>query len=144
MTALSEQPQDLEDAMDAFGLPAHESRKWLRACALDDIEEDEGLKLETVPPIAVFRVEDEAHCIDDTCTHETFSLADGWQDGCIVECTLHAAKFDLRTGVGTPPAAVPVDVHPTIVRDGDVLVAIPAAYLVRTSETLYLLSDKDG
>lgn len=142
MTAVNEQAQSLEEVTSTMSdLPDHEGRKWLHACAFDDIEEDEGLRLETVPPISVFRVDDEAHCIDDTCTHEDFSLADGWQDGCVVECTLHAAKFDLRTGQGTPPAAIPVAVHPVEIRDGEVFAAIPAAYLVRENDSTYLVKD---
>ncbi|MDT7749812.1 MAG: hypothetical protein QOD96_3474, partial [Pseudonocardiales bacterium] len=23
-------------------------------------------------------------CLDDTCTHETYSLADGWVENCVV------------------------------------------------------------
>ena len=35
---------------------------------------------------------------DNICTHEYAQLSDGWlEDGCI-ECPLHAARFDVRTG----------------------------------------------
>lgn len=119
--------------VSASELPLHDGRKWIRACAVDDIPEDEGLVLSTVPTTAVFFQEGEAYCIDDTCTHETFSLAEGWVDGCIVECTLHNAKFDLRTGAATlPPAVAPVATHPASVVQGDVYVALPVAYLYRT------------
>lgn len=40
----------------------------------------------------------ELYAIDDTCTHQDASLADGWLEGCEVECPLHSAIFDLRTG----------------------------------------------
>ncbi|MFJ4633823.1 bifunctional 3-phenylpropionate/cinnamic acid dioxygenase ferredoxin subunit [Streptomyces sp. NPDC088847] len=113
-------------------LPQLSGRKWVRACAIDELPEDEGLKLATVPKTSVFAAEDELFCIDDTCTHETFSLADGWVEGCVVECTLHMAKFSLRTGeVVSPPATRPVAVHPVECVDSVVFVAFPLSYLVK-------------
>lgn len=113
-------------------LPELPDRKWVRACAVDDLPEDEGFKLTTVPPTSVFAAEGEVFCIDDTCTHETFSLADGWVEGCVVECTLHMAKFSLRTGeVVSPPATTPVATHPVSRVDGVVFVALPSNYLVK-------------
>ncbi|MEW2397228.1 bifunctional 3-phenylpropionate/cinnamic acid dioxygenase ferredoxin subunit [Streptomyces sp. NPDC046862] len=107
-------------------------RKWTRACAVAELPEDEGLKLATVPVTSVFAAEGEVFCIDDTCTHETFSLADGWVEGCAVECSLHMAKFDLRTGKAlSPPAYRPVATHPVSCVDGVVFVALPADYLVK-------------
>ena len=38
------------------------------------------------------------YAIDDTCTHETYSLAEGYIEGTQVECALHFREFDLRTG----------------------------------------------
>ena len=62
--------------------------------------------MDASPPIAVFHTDDgEVYAIDDTCTHQDASLADGWLEGCLVECPLHASSFDLRTGeVDQPPA----------------------------------------
>jgi 3-phenylpropionate/trans-cinnamate dioxygenase ferredoxin subunit len=113
--------------------PALAGRSWHRACNVAAIPEDEGHVLSTVPKTSVFAVDAEYFCIDDTCTHETYSLAEGWLEGCVVECTLHMAKFDLRTGaVVSPPAQVPVAVHP-VVRVGDELyVALPEQYLVKS------------
>ena len=63
--------------------------------------------------------------IDDTCTHQDASLADGWLEGCAVECPLHASCFDLRTGMPSgPPAKTPVRTHPVTVVDGTVYVQV--------------------
>lgn len=114
-------------------LPDVEGRKWSRACRVDEIPEDEGLLLATLPKTSVFAVDGEFFCIDDTCTHETYSLAEGWLEGCIVECTLHSAKFDLRTGaVVSPPAQRPVLVHPVVMMNDQLYVALPANYLVKS------------
>ena len=57
-------------------------------------------------------------------------LADGAVEDCAVECPAHAARFDLRTGAGTPPARGSVAVHAVRVDGDDVLVALPASYTV--------------
>ncbi len=80
--------------------------------------------------IAVFNVDGTFYAIDDTCTHQDASLADGWLEGCTVECPLHASCFDLRTGkVSGPPAKTPVATHAVTVTDGMIYVrpGVPAA-----------------
>ncbi|SFK69985.1 bifunctional 3-phenylpropionate/cinnamic acid dioxygenase ferredoxin subunit [Geodermatophilus ruber] len=92
---------------------------WIRACTVQQVPEDEGLRLPTEPPIAVFRVVDEFFATGDSCTHDEFSLAQGYLDGDVVECPLHMAKFCLRTGkVLAPPAFIPLETYP-VRRDGD-------------------------
>jgi 3-phenylpropionate/trans-cinnamate dioxygenase ferredoxin subunit len=45
----------------------------------------------------------------------------------MIECPLHAASFDLRTGKPTgPPAKRPVRTYPVLVEDGVVYVDAPA------------------
>jgi nitrite reductase/ring-hydroxylating ferredoxin subunit len=69
--------------------------------------------------VALCNVDGDFYAIDDTCTHQDASLADGWLDGCAVECPLHASCFDLRTGkVSGPPAKKPVRTHRVVVQDG--------------------------
>ena len=61
----------------------------------------------------------ELFAIDDTCTHQDASLSEGWLEDCMIECPLHAASFDLRTGRPTgPPAKRPVRTYPVLVEDG--------------------------
>ncbi|MFJ9823038.1 bifunctional 3-phenylpropionate/cinnamic acid dioxygenase ferredoxin subunit [Streptomyces sp. NPDC101160] len=93
-------------------------------CRLADLPRGEAYRLDIEPPVAVFHTEDgEVLAIDDTCTHQDASLADGWLEGCEVECPLHASKFDLRTGaVDAPPAKLPVRTHQVVVDDGMIYV----------------------
>jgi 3-phenylpropionate/trans-cinnamate dioxygenase ferredoxin subunit len=95
-------------------------------CAVGGIPAGEAVRVENgTEPIAVFNVDGELYAIDDTCTHQDASLADGWLDGCTVECPLHASCFDLRTGKPTgPPAKVPVRTHEVLVRDGQIFVVV--------------------
>lgn len=96
----------------------------LRICPLSELAPGDARRVDAVPPIAVFRTDDGAvFAIDDTCTHQDASLADGWLEGCEVECPLHASRFDLRTGaVDAPPAKRPVRTHQVMIRDGEVYV----------------------
>ena len=89
-------------------------------CLLSDLPPGEAVRLDVVPPVAVFHTDDgELYAIDDTCTHQDASLAEGWVEGCAVECPLHESRFDLRTGeVDAPPATRLVRTHRVIV-DGD-------------------------
>ncbi|TDT30937.1 bifunctional 3-phenylpropionate/cinnamic acid dioxygenase ferredoxin subunit [Naumannella halotolerans] len=99
----------------------------VKVCTINDLVPGEGLRITSVqPPIAVFLTEDgEVHAIDDTCTHQDASLAEGWLEGCAVECPLHASSFDLRTGaVDQPPARLPVRVHKVELDGDDVLVEL--------------------
>jgi 3-phenylpropionate/trans-cinnamate dioxygenase ferredoxin component len=94
----------------------------------EDIPLGEAVRVEAEEPIAVFNVDGELYAIDDTCTHQDASLADGWVEGCTVECPLHAACFDLRTGVPSGlPARTPVRTHEVLVEDGLVYVRVAAA-----------------
>jgi 3-phenylpropionate/trans-cinnamate dioxygenase ferredoxin component len=96
----------------------------IRVCAVADLPAGEAVRLDVEVPIAVFNVNDELFAIDDTCTHQDASLADGYlEDDCTVECPLHASCFDLRTGeVSGPPAKVPVRTHAVVVENGTIFV----------------------
>ena len=84
------------------------------------------MRVDAEPPFAVFHTEDgEVFAIDDRCTHQDASLADGWLEGCEVECHLHASTFDLRTGqVDAPPAKKPVRTHTVVVDDDHIFVEL--------------------
>jgi 3-phenylpropionate/trans-cinnamate dioxygenase ferredoxin subunit len=88
-------------------------------CPIDDLPPGTALRVEADPPIAVFNADGELYAVDDTCTHQDASLADGWLEGCQIECPLHASCFDLRTGKPSgPPAKRPLRTYPVTVADG--------------------------
>ena len=69
--------------------------------------------------ICVARVGNEVFAVDDTCSHSDASLSEGDVTDFKIECWLHGAEFDLRTGEAlTPPAVAPINVYPVSV-DGD-------------------------
>jgi 3-phenylpropionate/trans-cinnamate dioxygenase ferredoxin subunit len=103
----------------------------IRVARVSDIPEGEGLAIPkdvtgTSDDIAILHDTDGTFwALDDTCTHENASLAEGWvEDGC-VECPIHASKFRLRTGaVIAPPAVSDARCHRVEVR-GDEIVLFP-------------------
>jgi len=69
--------------------------------------------------ICVARVGDEVFAIGDVCSHSDASLSEGDITDFKIECWLHGAEFDLRTGEAlTPPAVAPVKTYSVTV-DGD-------------------------
>ncbi|MFF5085020.1 non-heme iron oxygenase ferredoxin subunit [Actinoplanes sp. NPDC000266] len=99
----------------------------IRVAALDDIPEGEGIAVDrevtgTDDDIALLRDEDgSVWALNNTCTHEVASLAEGWVESGKVECPLHSSKFCLRTGeVSGLPATRGVVPHRVEVRDGEV------------------------
>ena len=98
---------------------------WTRVCAVADLPSGEATTLDIDPPIAVFSVDGSFYAIDDTCTHETYSLADGYIDGAQVECALHFARFDLQTGDALClPARLGVRTYPVKTEDGHIFVGV--------------------
>lgn len=95
---------------------------------IDDIEEGEARVIPaeengTGEDIAIFHAEDgNFYALDDKCTHETASLADGWIEGTEVECPVHSAKFCLKSGTALcMPATIAARTHKVEISGNDVL-----------------------
>jgi 3-phenylpropionate/trans-cinnamate dioxygenase ferredoxin subunit len=77
--------------------------------------------------IAVVRIADDVFAVDDTCSHEEYSLSEGevWVDEREIECPQHGSTFDLQTGEPRSlPATRPVAVYPVRLESGEVLVEL--------------------
>jgi 3-phenylpropionate/trans-cinnamate dioxygenase ferredoxin component len=100
--------------------------RFVRACALSDLADDEPLSVElNNEPVAIVKACGDVYAIRDVCSHAEVPLSEGEVDGCTIECWLHGSRFDLRTGKPTGmPATEPVPVYPVKIEDDDVLVAI--------------------
>lgn len=69
--------------------------------------------------VCVARVGEEVFAISDVCSHGQATLSEGETDGFKIECWLHGAQFDLRTGEAlTPPAVEPLQTF-AVTRDGN-------------------------
>jgi nitrite reductase/ring-hydroxylating ferredoxin subunit len=98
--------------------------EWLKVADASEIAPGEGLRVEVgEQPIAIWNVEGEFFATTDTCTHEEASLSEGDLWGEVVECPLHGAQFDVRTGaVLSLPALFPIATYPVKVEGGAVYV----------------------
>lgn len=102
---------------------------FIDIAALDDIPRQGARLVKTQGGcIAVFRTaEDQVFAIDDRCPHKGGPLSEGIVHGTSVTCPLHAAVFDLTTGLGTDDWQVKT--HEVRVEGGRVL--LDAAFLAR-------------
>jgi 3-phenylpropionate/trans-cinnamate dioxygenase ferredoxin subunit len=77
--------------------------------------------------IGVFNCNGEILAIEDRCSHDNGTLAEGDFDPatCTVECPRHGSLFDLHTGKPTTlPAYVPVDTFPVVVENDCIKVEV--------------------
>ena len=80
---------------------------------LSDLQENTAVKVElNGKDLCVVRQGDEVFAIDDICSHAEASLSEGDVTPGKIECWLHGAEFDLRSGEAlTPPAIAPVTTY---------------------------------
>jgi len=80
---------------------------------LSDLQENTPVKVElNGKDLCVVRQGSEVFAIDDICSHAEASLSEGGVTPGKIECWLHGAEFDLRSGEAlTPPAIAPVTTY---------------------------------
>ena len=72
-----------------------------------------------------FIVGDEVFAVDDTCSHSEASLSEGEVTDFKIECWLHGAEFDLRTGAAlTLPANISLQTYAVKIDGNSVTVQI--------------------
>ena len=99
---------------------------WIRIAATGQLQDDEALAVAVGEVrIALYRSEGEYFATENVCTHAFALLSDGFlEDGCI-ECPLHQARFDIRTGKALcAPATQDVRTFPVKVDGEDILVGL--------------------
>jgi 3-phenylpropionate/trans-cinnamate dioxygenase ferredoxin subunit len=94
--------------------------------SLDQLETGKPVKLEkNGKTICVARVGDEVFAVNDTCSHSEASLSEGDVTDFKIECWLHGAEFDLRTGQALSlPATQSLETYAVIVDGNSVTVEI--------------------
>lgn len=95
---------------------------WVRVCATAELLPGEhAVAWDGDTPIVVFNVDGEFYALEDNCSHEQFELSAGEQQGFEVECALHGARFDVRSGAALcAPAYAAVPKFPVRIADGAV------------------------
>ncbi|TAD91261.1 MAG: non-heme iron oxygenase ferredoxin subunit [Alphaproteobacteria bacterium] len=97
---------------------------WHRAAASADLAEGAVLgRTVAGQDIALYRYEGQVYATHNICTHAYALLSDGYFEDGEIECPIHAARFDVRTGRALcAPASVPVKTFQVEEKDGDIWV----------------------
>ncbi len=74
--------------------------------------------------IALWNLDGEYFCLDDTCPHRGGPLSAGTLEGGAVCCPLHGWGFDVRTGACLERPDRPAKRYPTRIVDGQVQVLV--------------------
>lgn len=92
--------------------------EWITVAPLSAIAEGETLAVDVAGElVCLYNLDGTIYATQDVCTHGEASLADGYVDGDCIECPLHSARFDIRTGKALCAPATedlrvfPVEVH---------------------------------
>ena len=72
---------------------------WIHIANSDQLQDGDVLAVSIdKKKVALYQDGDAYFATDNVCTHQFALLSDGYfEDGCI-ECPLHQARFDIRTG----------------------------------------------
>ena len=72
-----------------------------KVAALDDLPEGTpvGVKIGKGTAVCLVRKGTEVFACEDCCSHAEYPMSDGEMvDDYVIECSLHGAQFDIRTG----------------------------------------------
>ena len=100
---------------------------WTRVANVSDVAEGQMHAVRVGErEIALYHLPDGTfHATDNICSHEYAQLTDGWLENGCVECPLHAARFDVKTGRALcAPAEKDLDVFEIKVDGSDLLVKV--------------------
>lgn len=100
---------------------------WERVADLDSLAPGATLRVEVGgEPVCLVRLDaDDVRAVHDTCSHQEYSLAEGFVDTETrdIECALHGSMFNLDTGEpDSLPATRPIPIYAAKVDDGGVWV----------------------
>ena len=100
--------------------------EWKKVAKVSEIEDDCGFLYEEGDvSIALVKVGEEVFAVDDMCSHAEASLCDGMVDGEEIECPLHFARFNVKTGAATAsPATEGIKTYPVRISGDDVEVEL--------------------
>lgn len=93
-----------------------DEQRWVTVAKLSSLPEGEMQAVALGDrQIALYNVDGEIYATDNICTHAFARLTDGWLDGDVIECPLHAGRFEIKTGKGLGPP-IPCDLKTYQVR----------------------------
>lgn len=104
-----------------------ENNNWHLVAKTDEVQEEEPKAVQVGNQyIAIYRIDGKFYATDDICTHEFASLCEGFVDGDIVECPLHAGQFHIPTGKAmSPPVTEDLKTFAIKLEGDDIYVEVP-------------------
>jgi len=103
------------------------ANEWIRAAATADVAEGQciGVRLSD-REVALYHLPGgEFRATDNVCSHEYALLSEGWLENGCIECPLHAAQFDIRTGKAlSAPADTDLAVFEVKVEGADLMIKL--------------------
>jgi naphthalene 1,2-dioxygenase ferredoxin component len=99
---------------------------WIDAAQEADLPEGDvmGLQLGS-RDIALYKVEGSIFATDNTCSHGSARLCDGYLEGFEIECPYHQGRFDVRNGRGVcAPVTQDIRSYPVRIEGGRVWVQL--------------------
>lgn len=110
---------------------------WITVASIAQLDNQQMLAVECRGhQLALFKLGEAFHAIEDRCSHRQARLSEGRFDGNEITCPLHGARFDVRDG--TPkclPAKVAVACYEVRVVGEEIQIAFPADAAVASSLT---------
>jgi nitrite reductase/ring-hydroxylating ferredoxin subunit len=102
---------------------------WVRVAAISDVAEGQVIGVKVAGrEVALYHLPGgDYRATDNVCTHEYALLSDGWLENGCIECPLHAARFDVKTGKALcAPAEHNIAVFELRVEGNDLMMKAPA------------------
>lgn len=101
---------------------------WVRVAAAGDVPEGSVIAVRVGErEIALYHLPGgDYRATDNICSHEYAQLSDGWLENGEIECPLHAARFDVRTGKALcAPAETDIATFEVKLEGGELLLRLP-------------------
>ena len=104
------------------------SDNWIRACAADDIDDEDLLRFDHCKnTYCIYNTPEGFFATDGYCTHEEEHLENGIVIDCVIECPLHQGRFDVRNGKAlSAPVCVDLKIWPVRIEADEVYINIAA------------------
>ena len=100
--------------------------EWATVAKLSDLAPGDvrGVEIGDIS-IALYNLDGEIRATDNICTHAFAMLSDGWLDGDCIECPVHQALFNVKTGAAvSPPAYQAVKTYPCRVEGENIMIEV--------------------
>jgi 3-phenylpropionate/trans-cinnamate dioxygenase ferredoxin subunit len=91
-----------------------------KVASLDEVSVGATKRVQMDEPVCLVRIDEDAvKAVHDVCSHQEYSLCEGWVGTNDIECALHGSTFDLDSGEPESlPAVDPIPVYACKVEDG--------------------------